>query len=70
MCCTNPTGYFKSSVALAVAGLLAAAPAAAQDFTLEEIVVTAQKREQSLSDVPLAVSAITGDAVNDYLGGA
>ncbi|MEO1035121.1 MAG: TonB-dependent receptor [Pseudomonadota bacterium] len=70
MCCTNPTGYFKSSVALAVAGVLAAAPAAAQDFTLEEIVVTAQKREQSLSDVPLAVSAITGDAVNDYLGGA
>ena len=37
---------------------------------LEEIIVTAQKREQSLMDVPVAVSAITGDSVNDYLGGA
>jgi iron complex outermembrane receptor protein len=37
---------------------------------LEEIIVTAQKREQSLSDVPVAVSAITGESVRDYLGGA
>jgi len=37
---------------------------------LEEIIVTAQKRVQSLMDVPVAVSAITGESVNDYLGGA
>jgi len=37
---------------------------------LEEIIVTAQKREQSLMDVPVAVSAITGDSINEYLGGA
>ena len=30
---------------------------------LEEIVVTAQKREQSLQDVPIAVSAITGNTI-------
>ena len=30
---------------------------------LEEIVVTAQKREQNLQDVPIAVTAITGDAL-------
>ena len=37
---------------------------------LEEIIVTAQKREQTLEDVPIAVSVISGDSVNDYLGGA
>jgi iron complex outermembrane recepter protein len=31
------------------------------DEKLEEIVVTAQKREQSLQDVPIAITAITGD---------
>ena len=34
-------------------------PAHAQ--VLEEVLVTAQKREQSLQDVPVAVSAITGE---------
>jgi iron complex outermembrane receptor protein len=44
-----------------------AAPAFAQDAAtevsggLEEIVVTAQKRSQNLQDVPVAVSAFTGD---------
>ena len=33
------------------------------DFTLEEIIVTAQKREQSLNDVGIAVTAFTGDAI-------
>jgi iron complex outermembrane receptor protein len=52
------------------AGLIFAPVAQAQDLMLEEIVVTAQKREQTLSDVPAAVSAISGESVNDYLGGA
>ncbi|MFN3511511.1 MAG: TonB-dependent receptor [Phenylobacterium sp.] len=46
--------------ALAVAAV--AAPAAAQEtdsFMIEELVVTAEKREQSLQDVPVAVSAFT-----------
>lgn len=30
---------------------------------LEEIVVTAQKREQSLQDVPIAVTALTSEAI-------
>jgi len=37
---------------------------------LEEIIVTAQKREQTMADVPVAVSAISGASVNDYLSGA
>ncbi len=32
---------------------------------LEEVVVTAQKREQSLQDVPIAVAAMSGDKIND-----
>lgn len=33
------------------------------DVGLQEIVVTAQKREQNLQDVPVAVTAISGDAL-------
>ena len=60
---------------LGLTGLLAAPAAMAQpeaqeELFLEEIIVTAQKREQSLSDVPAAVSAITGDLVRNYIGGA
>ncbi len=32
----------------------------AQDITLEEIIVTAQKREQKLIDVPVAITALSG----------
>lgn len=48
------------SVGLVAVLLVAASPASAQ---LEEIVVTAQKREQSLQDVPLSVSAISGATI-------
>jgi len=52
--------------------LLAAAVAAAfvptthvlaQSQGLEEILVTAQRREQSLQDVPISVTAVTGEAI-------
>ena len=32
----------------------------AQDITLEEVIVTAQKREQKLIDVPVAITAMSG----------
>lgn len=40
-------------------------PALAQDNTgvLEEIIVTAQKRRESIQDVPVAVSALTGESL-------
>ena len=45
-----------------------AAPAFAQEAEdsvsgLQEIIVTAQKREQSLQDVPIAVTAVTGESL-------
>ena len=37
----------------------------AEGIELEEIVVTAQKREQNLQDVPVSVSAFTGDQLKE-----
>lgn len=48
-------------IALAVAAFCAT-PVSAQ--VLEEVVVTAQKREQSIQDVGIAVTAFTGDQIN------
>ena len=44
--------------------IMAAAPAYAEDATGDEhdIVVTAQKREQRLIDVPQSVSVVSGEA--------
>ncbi len=35
----------------------------AEDIVLEEVVVTAQKREQRLQDVPVAVTALTAETI-------
>jgi len=48
-----------------VAGFGAFAPPAMSQL-LEEIVVTATKREQSLQDVPLSINAIQGEFVTDF----
>ncbi len=57
------------SSAVLSALFVSSAPSFAQsDFALEEIVVTAQKREQTLQEVPSAVSAISADEVEDFLG--
>lgn len=51
-----------------IAAMSAATQAAAQDaFTIEELVVTAEKREQSLQDVPVAVTAYTSEK-RDLMG--
>ena len=55
-----------SKLALAIGSIAVAAPAISQSV-LEEIVVVAQKREQNLQDVPIAISAFTGKQM-DALG--
>jgi iron complex outermembrane receptor protein len=59
----------RKELALAIACAFTASAAQADELVLEEVLVTAQKRIQTLEDVPLSVSAVTGEAVNDYLGG-
>ncbi|BFM14927.1 TonB-dependent receptor [Maricurvus nonylphenolicus] len=55
----------KHALSLAIGSAIASStPVFAQDsaaFTLEEVIVTAQKREQSLQDVPLSVNAVGGE---------
>ncbi len=40
--------------------------AQAQQLVLEEVIVTAQKRVESLQDVPISIIAISGEKVNDF----
>ena len=53
------------SLAISSVGItLAAAPATAQ-LVLEEVIVTAQKRTESLQDVPISVAAMSGEKMED-----
>ncbi len=63
---SNPVPTHRSRLSTAVAAAVMAsagtAPAVAQDLMrLEEIIVTATKRSQTVQDVPLAISAFSGD---------
>ena len=61
------TAVFKRSVLATVVATAIASPQLSAQlqsaFTLEEIVVTAQKREQSLQDVGIAISAFQGETL-------
>lgn len=57
------------TVALSLSGLFATPAAAQMEGVLEEIVVTAQRREELLENVPISVSALTGDRVAEMLEG-
>ena len=58
---------FRLPIAGALAACLALMPAHAQDQVIEEIVVTAEKREESLQDVSVSVTALNEEALE--LGG-
>jgi len=59
-----PAGLAGAQTAVAAAPLAdatASAAASAPSNTLDEVVVTARRREESLQDVPIAVTALSGD---------
>lgn len=66
-----PNGRIRAAVVAAL-GLISAAPAIADDTaaasggfgSLQEVIVTATKREQDLQSTPLAVTAISGDTLS------
>ena len=39
----------------------------AQEAWLEEIIVTAQKRYETVQEVPIAITAFTGEIINDIV---
>ena len=51
--------------ALALGVIIAPRPVIAQEAALEEIIVTARKREESVQDIPIAVSAFTADDIRE-----
>ena len=72
MCGNNPTNKPTILAGLAAASLLAG-PASAQQsggIILEEIVVTATKREETLQDVPISVATLSGEAYNALFSGS
>lgn len=50
---------------LAAGVIVAPRPVIAQEAMLEEIIVTARKREESVQDIPIAVSAFTADDIRE-----
>ena len=63
-----PRGCFGLSAIGFVIATSLAVPAGswAESGVIEEIIVTAQKREQSMQDVPIAVTAFSGDMVDKF----
>lgn len=58
--------FFRRSAIAAAIGVSIAVPASSQDLVLEEIVVTAQKREASVQDISATVNVVSGQAVDDF----
>lgn len=61
------TGYLGAAMTtVLLASTAISTSSLAQAQVLEEIIVTAQKREQSLQDVSVSVTALSGEMINDF----
>ncbi len=58
-----PSGRWLAALVAAVASLTAAAPTPAQTSDLEEIVVTARKRDETAQNVPITMSVFTAPEI-------
>ena len=70
ICNSNPQGVkimlIKEKVSLAVLAFLVGVTSnAAWAQTLEEITVTAQKREESLAEVPISIAVFSGQEIQN-----
>lgn len=61
---TNRTSLLHTTAVCALA-LTMAAPVAAQQLAIEEITVTARKRNESLQEIPLSIAAFSVDQLRD-----
>ena len=66
----NPRNFISLGLRLALVislplSFALSVPAQAEDAIIEEIIVTAQKREQNLQETPISVTAFTGRAIED-----
>jgi len=50
-------------LAILAASLTAVAPALGQELIIEEIIVTATKRPQTLQEIPIAVTVVNADTI-------
>ncbi|MCB1663691.1 MAG: TonB-dependent receptor plug domain-containing protein, partial [Pseudomonadales bacterium] len=60
----KPT-FIKKAIAVSVGTLALASFASADSIAIEEVVVTAQKRAESLQNVPIAITAFSGDKLRE-----
>lgn len=61
----NTTAFLAASLAIGSVALPAAAQTERSRSMIEEIVVTAQKREESLNEVGMSIQAATGERLNE-----
>ena len=62
----TPHPFFTRKTLLATALAAITAPAYAQDFALEEVIVTATKRASTVQDISATVNVVTGDAMQKF----
>ena len=56
---------WRRNAILVLVGAFVSPLAVAQDVRLEEVVVTAQRLEETLQDVPISITALSGDQMDD-----